>query len=125
MKVFSHHLYEYCKGLRNLVLHTLERSDLENATARLEYAGIDYKVYPLGKKRANIFFGADECVNVIRKIGKSSVKQYSPEEDFILGVMLGYERRKQCERYLKNKENEVPVRLCRCAVPGACAEVSG
>lgn len=101
MQVLGHHLYEYCKGLRNLVLHTLERCDVPKAAARLDSAGIDYEVYPLGTRRANIFFGASECIAVVRKIGKPSLNDYTPEEDFILGIMLGYERRKQCDRYLK------------------------
>ena len=120
MQVLGHHLYEYCKGLRNLVLHTLERRDVTQAVQRLESAGIDYEVYSINDRRANIFFGASECVDVIRKIGKPSLKNYSPEEDFILGIMLGYERRKQCERYLKQSASYTPPRLCQCAIPGDC-----
>lgn len=101
MQVFGHHLYEYCKGLRNLVLHTIAAEDLATAVRRLESAGIDYVFYPVNEKRVNLFFGAGECVQVVREIDKPSLTQYTPEEDFILGIMLGYERRKQCERYLK------------------------
>jgi len=121
MQVFGHHLYEYRKGLRNLVLHTMDAADAEIAIRRLKTAGIDHVGYAVGKSRMNLFFGAAECVQVIRRIGKPDLKEYTPEEDFILGIMLGYERRKQCERYLVRKKREKPVRLCRCAEKGACA----
>ena len=121
MQVFGHHLYEYCKGLRNLVLHTLENRDVNAAIQRLESAGIDYMTYPVNAKRMNLFFGATECVRVIRGFNKPSLTDYSPEEDFILGIMLGYERRRQCDRYLKQRESYSPPRLCRCAEKGACS----
>jgi hypothetical protein len=118
MQVFGHHLYEYCKGLRSLVLHTLSSDDVEAALGRLDQAGISYVIYPLGEKRVNLFFGAEECVRVVHRINKPNLKEYTPEEDFILGVMLGYERRKQCGRYLKRKVQEKPVQLCQCASRG-------
>jgi len=114
MQVFAHHLYEYKKGLRNLVLHTLEQEYVETVERRLEVAGIEYEIYPVGTHRVNLFFGATECVEVVRKIGKERLTQYSPEEDFILGIMLGYERRAQCERYLKRihtVQNKTPCFL--------------
>lgn len=103
MKVFGHHLYEYKKGLRNLVLHTFGREHVETAVRRLEVAGIDYEIYPVGSRRVNLFFGAKESIGVIRSIGKSNLNDYTPEEDFMLGIMLGYERRRQCQRFLEMK----------------------
>jgi len=35
----------------------------------------------------------------------TSLSDLTDEEDFILGTMLGYDRVKQCERYLKRKRN--------------------
>lgn len=101
MKVFTHHIYEYKKGLRNLVLHTMQASLRPEVEYRLERSGIAYQIYPLGNAKINVFFGADECVEVIRRIGKKSLKSYTPEEDYILGIMLGYDRLKQCHRYLQ------------------------
>lgn len=117
MEVFGHHLYEYCKGLRNLVLHTLLADEVDAALKRLDHAGIGFEVYPLGTKRVNLFFGSEECVEVIRQIGKPDLRDYTPEEDFILGIMLGYERRKQCERYLKFKSRHQVCRSEAEAVP--------
>ncbi len=103
MQVFCHHIYEYKKGVRNLILHTLEKSKMDIVESRLSREGIEYVIYSVDDKKINVFFGADECVDVIKKINKKSLVDYSPEEDFILGIMLGYDRKKQCERYLKMK----------------------
>jgi hypothetical protein len=45
-------------------------------------------------------------VAVVRSICASKkLKALTPEEDFVLGSMLGYDIRKQCERYLKKCES--------------------
>ncbi|WP_319371275.1 DUF2023 family protein [uncultured Ilyobacter sp.] len=104
MEVFVHHIYEYEKGLRNLVLHTAEKDNLKIIMSKLKNRKINYEIYEIEGDRINIFFGAWECVEVIRSIGKESLRDYTSEEDFILGIMLGYDRRKQCERYLDFKQ---------------------
>ena len=101
MKVFQHHLYEYRKGLRNLILHTILADCRSRVEARLTKEGIAYEIYALSNGHMNVFFGAVECVNVIRAIGKSQLKDYTVQEDFILGIMLGYDRLLQCRRYLE------------------------
>jgi hypothetical protein len=104
MQVFGHHVYEYRKGLRNLVLHTINGEELDAAINRLKIAKIDYEIYPVkATDRMNIFFGSKESVNCIRAIGKDDLNAYTPEEDFMLGTMLGYDRRQQCERYLEQR----------------------
>jgi hypothetical protein len=100
VKVFLHHLYEYRKGLRPLVLHTLPGSRRACVEARLLAEGVAYEIHELANGNINVFFGAAVCVAVVKAIGKDSLAQYSPEEDFILGTMLGYERLQQCERYM-------------------------
>jgi len=109
MEVFRHHLYEYRKGLRNLILHTTHRSFRARIIKKLEKEGVDYIIQPINDNRINIFFGATECVDVIRHIGKANLGAYSAEEDFILGIMLGYDRLKQCQRYLKRKTSKIPM----------------
>jgi len=103
--VLHHHLYEYEKGLRRLILHTVRLDDLPPIKAKLERSGVAYEVIAFGTRRANIFFGDEVCIEIVRSIGKANLSEYTPEEDFILGTMLGYCRRKQCERYLKLKAN--------------------
>jgi hypothetical protein len=49
----------------------------------------------------NVFFGNAACVAVVRRIGCENLSRLSPEHDFMLGIMLGYDRIKQCDRYLQ------------------------
>jgi hypothetical protein len=100
MQVFCHHVYEYLKGLRGLILHTTVKSEEKTIKEKLEINGIEYLIYEIPGGKINVFFGSHECIEVIRCIGKRDLRQYTAEEDFILGIMLGYARDKQCERYL-------------------------
>lgn len=104
MKVLIHHVYEFRKGLRSLVMHTLPARLADEATAKLRHFGIDYHLQPCQPDKVNIYFGARECVDVVRQItcGKK-LAEMTPEEDFVLGSMLGYDTRKQCERYLRKR----------------------
>ena len=106
MTIFCHHIYEYKKGLRNLVLHTMPGTTRASVETKLKQRGIAYQIYTLRNGNINVFFGADECVAVVRAIGKPCLSDYTPEEDFILGTMLGYDRRLQCRRYLERAEHE-------------------
>jgi len=103
MQVFVHHLYEYKKGLRNLILHTTSRMNEPQIIAKLEGDGIRYLIQPVGSDRINVFFGAGNCVEVVSHFYHKSLSDLTPEEDFMLGIMLGYDRLKQCERYLERK----------------------
>jgi prepilin-type N-terminal cleavage/methylation domain-containing protein len=71
---------------------------------KLERSNIEYQIYLLSNGNMNIFFGRKECVDVVRAIGKAKLRDYTPEEDFILGTMLGYDRLIQCRRYLEMLE---------------------
>lgn len=104
MKVFNHHLYEYEKGLRNLILHTTEIKHQDFMVRRLENKNIAYVIYQVSANKINIIFGDQNCVEVIKEINKTDLKAYTDEEDFILGIMLGYDRLQQCQRYLQRKE---------------------
>lgn len=84
-----------------MILHTVSSQFQYQIEMKLNKAVIDYQIYPLSNGNINVFFGAKDCVDVIKAIGKSSLADYSAEEDFILGTMLGYDRLKQCRRYLE------------------------
>ena len=118
MRVFHHHIYEYRKGLRNLILHTISSECRELVQEKLEKYDIAYVIYPLKNGNINVFFGAPECVDVIKTIGKPNLAEYTPDEDFILGTMLGYDRLQQCTRFLQlTKQNSEKVKIdnfCRC-----------
>ncbi|MBQ9213071.1 MAG: DUF2023 family protein [Bacteroidales bacterium] len=100
MKVLAHHIYEYKKGLRQLILHTLPAKNRFEAETRLKLAGINFLTREVSAEKINIFFGAKECIEVIKRFGDKPFNEYSPEEDFILGVLLGYDKIQQCNRYL-------------------------
>ncbi|MBR2195216.1 MAG: DUF2023 family protein [Salinivirgaceae bacterium] len=110
MKVLAHHIYEYKKGLRQLILHTLHSKYRFAAETRLRLAGIDFLTFQVTPEKINIFFGSKECIEVIKHIGDKSFYDYSPEEDFILGVLLGYDKIQQCNRYLRLCEKQKMVK---------------
>lgn len=105
MKVLCHHIYEYKKGLRNLVLHTMNSSDLKKAEEKLIQYNISYFVQYVTPLKVNVFFGREQCVEIVRSFNKKSLSDYTPEEDFILGIMLGYDRLIQCDRYIRLTAN--------------------
>ncbi len=104
MQVLCHHIYEYRKGLRHLVLHTMNSNEREAAEQKLKSRNIEYIIEELFNGNINIFFGKKECVDVVRSFDKLPLNKLSIEQDFILGIMLGYDRLAQCERYLKRRE---------------------
>lgn len=111
MKVFCHHVYEYKKGLRNLVLHTTRAEHREAIEAKLQAEGIAHLVYPLGNGSINVFFGNSLCIEVLRRTDAGNLARLSDEEDFLLGIMLGYDRLQQCARYLKRRNREAVEEL--------------
>lgn len=90
LKVLMNHIYEYKKGVRRLVLYTFNKKYESFAITRLERQNIDYIIQPVGNDRLNLFFGKKECLDAIRMIITKPLCQLTPEEDFILGAMLGY-----------------------------------
>lgn len=104
MKVLSHHIYEYKKGLRNLVLHTMCSSDIKLAEEKLLRHNIVYFIQHVTPQKINIFFGKEQCVKIIQSFNKESLSDFSDEEDFILGIMLGYDRMQQCDRYIERNK---------------------
>ena len=103
LKVFYHHIYEYKKGIRNLIL-TTEKAEYKNSIEnRLKRENIDYVIHDISNNKINVYFGAKECVDVVKTFN-SKLNELTPEQDFMLGIMLGYDRVKQCERYMKIKK---------------------
>ena len=103
MKVLMNHIYEYKKGVRQMVLFTFNKRYEDYATARLKRQNISYILQPVGKDRINLFFGRKQCLEAIRLMVTRPLSQLTPEEDFILGAMLGYDICAQCERYCERK----------------------
>lgn len=100
MAVLLHHLYEYRKGVRHMVLLTLTPDDLDVVTTRLTLDSVDFFVQPVSPRKSNLYFGRSIWVETARRIVTKPLSHLSPEEDFILGTLLGYDREQQCRRYL-------------------------
>ena len=103
LKVFLNHIYEFKKGVRQMVLYTTNKKYEAFAVKRLTDQKISYIIQPVGNGRINLFFGRKECIEAIRLVVKQPLNKLSPEEDFILGAMLGYDICAQCERYCERK----------------------
>ncbi len=102
--VFFHMIYELNKGLRSLSLLTTTTENFELIKDRLEKCNYEYIIENLKSGYVNVFFGTSESIEVLRKFKKNSLRDFSPEEDFILGVLLGYNVQQQCKRYINRKK---------------------
>lgn len=107
MEVLVHHIYEYEKGLRNLILHTTSRDLKEKIEQKLNKRKIPYLIHEISGNKINIYFGNKYCIDVVKSINKINLTMYTDEEDYILGIMLGYDRVKQCQRFLNRKFKKV------------------
>lgn len=103
--VFNHHLYEYRKGLRNLVLFTTTADMYPAVVRKLNKYEIAYFVRSVTNNKVNVFFGHRDCVDAVNRMTADGLDRLTPEEDFILGVLLGYDPLKQCRRYLELAES--------------------
>ena len=122
MQVFLHHIYEFRKGLRNLVLYTGCASEREGIEVRLRREQITSVVQSCGVGRINVFFGNPACVEIVRRFADRPLNEWTAEEDFMLGVMLGYDRIQQCVRYARRAERS---RTAAGSNPVEWAEVAG
>lgn len=105
VQVFLNQIYEFKKGVRRMVLFTAEKKYEDFTTRRLSSQNIDYLIQPVGNDKINLFFGNQDCINAIRLMVTRPLNKLTPEEDFILGAMLGYDICVQCKRYCRRKAN--------------------
>lgn len=105
-RIFTHHIYEFQKGLRNLVLHTVNSNTKEDVQYYLRRKNIPFHIQSVTDKKINVFFGDKRCIDIIKSFEITSLSLLTDEQDFILGIMLGYDQRLQCERYLKRKSEK-------------------
>lgn len=104
MQILIHHIYEFNKGLRSLVLHTMSTDEQQKTEELLTRRKINYFLQYVNSKKINIFFGKKQCVEIIKSFNRKSLTEFTDKEDFILGIMLGYDRTQQCDRYIKRKK---------------------
>lgn len=112
MKVLVNHIYEFKKGVRRMVLFTFNKRYEQFAVTRLQHQNISYVIQPVGNDRLNLFFGKKECLDAIRLMITKPLCQLTPEEDFILGAMLGYDICAQCKRYCERKSRQTECSTC-------------
>lgn len=99
-RIVNHAIYEYDKGVRALFMITMDRADLPAALARLARADLATHVHAVGNAKVNLFFGRSAHVDCVRSFVDRPLNELSPHEDFMLGTLLGYDRERQCERFL-------------------------
>lgn len=104
LQVFHHHIYEFKKGLRNLVLATEKADKREAIEGRLIKENIPHVIHQITEDKINVYFGQQSCIDIVKTFDVR-LNKITPEQDFLLGIMLGYDRLKQCDRYLKIKSN--------------------
>ena len=102
-KILCHHIYEYHKGLRSLVLHTMNNDERDLVERSLALRNISFCIQRVGDHRMNVFFGNPDCVEIVRGFHSASLSDLTDEEDFMLGIMLGYDRAAQCKRFLRRR----------------------
>lgn len=103
MKLYFHQIYELKKGVRHLVLCTMSGDCARLLIDRLESQHIDYVEQPAGADKVNLYFGRQQCLDVVRHFIAKPLHRLTPEEDFMLGVMLGYDLTMQCERFCNRR----------------------
>ena len=78
---------------------TEKASNREIIEQRLIKEKIPYVIKDVNGKNINVFFGNKDCIKVVSSFGEKSLDKLTPEQDFMLGIMLGYDKILQCRRY--------------------------
>lgn len=55
LRVFHHHIYEFKKGIRNLILTTEKAIYREPIERRLQNENIDYVIHDIGGNKINVY----------------------------------------------------------------------
>lgn len=109
MRMFMHYIYEFKKGVRNLILCTMSNACAQFVIKRLEQQQIAYLEQKVTDHKVNLYFGKKACLDTVSTFINKPLNLLTPEEDFILGAMLGYDITMQCERFCNKKGLEVVV----------------
>ncbi len=115
LRLFHHHVYEYSRGVRALILMTINRRELVVALGKLETLGIRHFVQEVSPFKVNLFFGRPAFVAVARSFVTRPLNALTVEEDFMLGTLLGYDQEQQCRRFLVRSGLGMPADLPQAA----------
>lgn len=72
LKVFLNHVYEYKKGVRRMVLYTVNRKYESFAVARLQSQCIDFLIQPASETSINLFFRSSGVYTSDKTLDKPS-----------------------------------------------------
>jgi hypothetical protein len=108
LHILANSLYELDRGVRALFLMTVQISELPAVVARLARDQVAHFTQPVNAGKANVFFGKAAMVETARWLARKPLNHLSPEEDFMLGTLLGYDREGQCQRYLNKMAPKAP-----------------
>jgi len=111
LRLFHHHIYEYSRGVRSLFLMTITPPEPALVLVKLEAQGIPHFVQEVSPVKVNLFFGRPAFVAVARSFVTRPLNTLSAEEDFMLGMLLGYDREQQCLRFLVRSGRGLPEDL--------------
>jgi len=103
VQLVQHLVYEIDRGVRSLALYTASPDELPLLEYRLKRAGYDFIMAEAGGRLVNVFFGRCECLEVLEYFSTLDLTELTDEEDFMLGLMLGYGLRRQCSRFARRK----------------------
>jgi hypothetical protein len=76
---------------------------------RLQDENISYIIKNVNDCKINVFFGDIICIKILKTFPTLSLDKITNEQDFLLGIMLGYDRLKQCKRFLNRGKNREKV----------------
>ena len=107
MKLLLHHIYEFQKGVRRLILCTMCPTCAELFCERLRRQGIDYLLQPVTDRKVNLYFGEPSCLELVRTFVHKPLNRLTPEEDLMLGALLGHHLVRHCERYCRRRAEAV------------------
>ncbi len=105
--ILNTYIYEVKKGTKPIALITVFSVLSDKFISKIKKNKLAFCVQNIGDK-CNIFFGKKECIDTIATFLNKDLSKLTPQEDFILGILLGYNRIEQCKRYL-NKLNLYPL----------------
>lgn len=97
LSIIRHHLFEYVQGIRDFILHTTSKQYREGVEKTLR-GKVPYHIVEL-KHNINIFFGDESPVNVAKTF-PDRMNEYSPQQDAMLRLLLGMDKKEACQRYL-------------------------
>lgn len=111
MEVLQTYIYEIRKGTKPLALVTMQKKNLKYAIEKIVKNHLNYFAQVINNDKINLFLGERAPIEVAKTMFSKPLSDLNAQEDFILGILLGYSIKEQCNRF-KNRLSKSPVRQC-------------